>query len=96
MMESFMKKIALDTDTGMFDHDQIQTGVSSSARSGIETLKGIIAQLEQETGRVIPIDDISLKAREHNMDEQKVDELIAKLNEKGDVFYPKRGHLSRT
>ncbi len=90
-----LSTIGVDPETGKIDIDVITTGISSSERSHISQIREIIVSLEEKIGRVIPISDIIAEAKEKNIDESRVEEVIDRLKRSGDIFEPKRNFIQR-
>ena len=61
----------------------------------IGTIKEIISELEGKIGKTIPIDDVVSLAREKEVDEERVEEILQKLKQTGDIFEPKRGFIQK-
>ncbi|MGM5487587.1 MAG: minichromosome maintenance protein MCM [Nanobdellota archaeon] len=95
LLDYCLRQIAYDEESGTIDIDRIATGVTTSERSKLSNIKGIIQELEDKIGKTIPIEDIISLALEKGMDEDQVDSAIEKLKRSGDVFEPKRGFISR-
>jgi replicative DNA helicase Mcm len=95
LLDYCMRQIGVDPDTGEIDVDVIATGISSSSRNQIITIKELITELEGKVGKQIPVDDLVALAQERNIDADKVDELIEKLKRSGDIFEPKRGFIQK-
>ncbi len=95
LLDSCMRLIAFDEETGTFDIDMVATGMKSSQRNKIVLVKEIIAELEEKIGKVIPIEDVTKLAEEREMQSNEVEEVIEKLRRTGDIFEPKRGFISR-
>nr|MBA4405499.1 AAA family ATPase [Nanoarchaeum sp.] len=91
-----LTQIGMDKETGQFDMDRFATGMATSERSKIITVKEIINRLESERGsKSIQIDDISMEALHKNISEDQVFEIIEKLKKSGDIFEPKRGYVQK-
>ena len=90
-----MSQIGVDPETGNIDMDIITTGVSSSTRSTIMSVKDIISELEEKLGKSIPIEDIINSAKEKKISADKIDEIIERLKRSGDIFTPKPGIIQR-
>jgi replicative DNA helicase Mcm len=95
LMHYCLVQVGLDPETGQIDIDRISTGISASERSHISTIKELIAELEKKVGKVIPLDDIIDFAKQKNIEEGDIEEIIQKLKRSGDIFEPKRGSISR-
>lgn len=87
--------IGIDPETGKIDIDVITTGISSSERSHISQIRDIILNLEETIGKVIPLSDIIAEAKEKNLDESRVEEIVERLKRSGDIFEPKRNFIQR-
>ncbi|MFC1755371.1 ATP-binding protein, partial [Thermoproteota archaeon] len=90
-----MSQIGIDPETGKIDVDVLTTGVSSSARSHIMTVKEVISDLENKIGKTIPIEELVKEAQEKSVDADKVEEILEKLKRSGDIFEPRKGFIQR-
>jgi len=90
-----LAEVGMDPDTGKIDIDRISSGISSSTRNRISSIKEIIGDLENKFGKMVPIKDIVETAKEKNMNESEVEEIIDKLKRGGDIFEPRRGLIQR-
>jgi replicative DNA helicase Mcm len=88
-------QVGLDRETGKIDIDRIATGITASQRGHIITIKDIISDLENKVGKTIPIDDIMDEARNREIAEEKVEEVLEKLKRSGDIFEPRRGFIQK-
>jgi replicative DNA helicase Mcm len=95
LVDYCLKQFGLDTETGLVDIDRISTGISSSERTKIISIREIISELESTLGKNIPIEDILREAAAKGMQEDKVEEAIEKLKRSGDIFEPRRGFISK-
>ena len=57
-----LQQIGMDPETGKFDLDRVTTGISASQRSHISMVKEVIAELEKQVGKAIPMDDVIREA----------------------------------
>jgi replicative DNA helicase Mcm len=87
--------VGLDRETGKIDIDRIATGISASQRSHIMVIKEIISDLENKVGKHIPIDDIIEEAKNKDIDESKVEEVLEKLKRVGEIFEPRRSFIQK-
>jgi len=95
LLEYCLMQVGFDKETGKIDIDRIATGIPASKRNVILIVKDIINELESTIGKTIPIEDIVAGAKEKNVEEEKVEEIIETLKRSGDVFEPRRGFISR-
>ncbi len=91
-----LSQIGIDPETGKIDIDRIATGITSSQRSKLHTLKEIVIELESQIGKTIPIEDIVKIAKERGIEESQTDEFIERLKREGELFEPRPGFISRT
>ncbi len=91
-----LEQIGLDPETGKIDIDRITTGITTSERAKIVGVREIIHDLEEKlNNKIIPIEEIIKAAGEKGLAEEKVIESIEKLKRSGDLFEPRKGHISR-
>ncbi|MBW2984923.1 minichromosome maintenance protein MCM [Candidatus Woesearchaeota archaeon] len=90
-----LMQVGFDKETGKIDIDRIATGITASQRGHIITIKDIISELENKVGKTIPIDDIMDEARNREIAEEKVEEVLEKLKRSGDIFEPRRGFIQK-
>jgi replicative DNA helicase Mcm len=94
-----LTQIGVDPETGKIDIDRISTGITATQRGTVVIVKDIINELEAQLGnkaeKMIPVDDIVASAKEKNISDTKVDEVLDKLNKWGDIFYPKPGFIQK-
>ncbi|MFO8116326.1 MAG: LAGLIDADG family homing endonuclease [Halorubrum sp.] len=96
IVESCLKDIGVDPETGQFDADVVETGTSKSQRDRIKNIKGLIADIEAEYEEGAPVEEVLDRAGEIGMDQGKAEGEIEKLRTKGEVYEPKQGHLRTT
>lgn len=95
LLEYCLMQVGLDKETGQIDIDRIATGISTSQRTTILTVKEIINDLEDQFNKIIPLDEISKEAQSRGITENDLEETIQKLKRSGDVFEPRRGFISK-
>ena len=88
-------QVGFDPETGQIDIDRISTGITASARGKIVAIRDIINLLTSKGLKEIPIEEIYSEAAAKAIEEEKVDEAITQLKKSGDIFEPKRGHISK-
>jgi len=95
ILESSLRALGTEKDTGKLDIDRLETGISSVQRSKIHIMLDTIKALEDTKGKRILIDDIIAAVKEKGIDLRTAEELIDKLKQKGDVYEPGPGHIQR-
>ncbi|MFC1454874.1 minichromosome maintenance protein MCM [Candidatus Undinarchaeota archaeon] len=95
LLESSLRQLGTDKDTGKIDIDRIETGISSAQRSRIHVVFDILTELEEKLGKRIPMDEIFREAKERGIDQRDMESLVSKLKEKGDLFEPQPGYVQK-
>ena len=88
----YLMQVGYDHETKRFDIDRFVTRVSSSERSKIILLKETIKKLEEEYGKMVPL-DVLQKKLENDFSTSEFEEAIEKLKKSGDIFQPKSGYV---
>jgi len=88
LMNYFLKKVAMDVQTGTLDIDFIETGMPKKDRNIYIHILQVIKELEKNTGAVA-IEEIFNNVPD--VTESEIEDAMEKLKRKGDIFEPKRG-----
>lgn len=89
-----MEQIGIDPETGKMDIDRVTTGVPTSERGRIISVREIIFDLS-ESKKTIPVEEIMEQAEKKGIKSHKVDESIEKLKRSGDIYEPKKGFIEK-
>jgi replicative DNA helicase Mcm len=92
IVETSLKQSFTDKETGKQDINILTAGVAKSQRDRVKSLKSIIEELGGKNSSVY-VEDIKEKAKEHNMDEKKVQKELDKLREIGEIFETRPGYV---
>jgi len=95
ILKHCLMQVGFDYETGQIDIDRITSGITTSQRSRLVSLKEIIRSLEEKFGKKIPLDEILSEAANKGIDESHVEESIEKLKREGEIFEPLRNMISR-
>jgi replicative DNA helicase Mcm len=96
VVESCLRQVAFDAETGKFDVDILTTGVSKSQRDKIKTLRNIIREIEAEHSGMAPKEAVFARAAEQGFEKEYVDELIKRLKTQGELYEPTPEHVRLT
>lgn len=96
LVEQSLNDVGIDPETGEFDADVIETGTSKSQRDRIRSVKGIIANIEEEYDDGAPVDVVMDRAMEQNIGKNKTEHEIEQLKDKGELYEPRTDHLRTT
>jgi len=89
-----LEQVGMDPETGDFDIDSIESGVSSSQRNRIQTIKHLIDQLAGDDDSA-EIEEVIEKAESEDISSEKTEEVIEKLKREGELFEPKQGFIQK-
>lgn len=95
LLKNCLQEVGIDTETGELDIDRIVTGITTSQRNRIITIREIIKELEGKFGSNVPIADVIEAAKEKGIEESKVEEIIEKMRRDGEILEPKHGIIRR-
>jgi len=89
-----LMQVGYDEETQTFDIDRVTTGITSSKRGKIITVKDAISRLESKLGKLIPIEELE-KETSNTISKDELDEAISQLTKSGDLFRPKQGYIQK-
>lgn len=89
-----LEQVGVDPETGEFDVDMIESGVSSSQRNRLQSVKKIISDLGGED-KAVETQEVIDRATENGVSEDKAEEIISKMKSEGELFEPKQGHIQK-
>ncbi|MBB6647455.1 XRE family transcriptional regulator [Halobellus ruber] len=97
IVESCLRDIGMDPETGEFDADIVETGTSKTQRDRIKDLKHLIEELEDEYDEGAPVSEVVSRAGEElGLEESKAEKEIEKLKRKGELYEPRSEYLRTT
>ncbi|MCJ7450248.1 MAG: minichromosome maintenance protein MCM [Candidatus Nanohaloarchaeota archaeon QJJ-9] len=88
-----LKEIGVVDESGEFDIDKLETGMSSESRNNIQVIMNLVKELSGGSGEAVPIEDVYAQAEEEGIGEEKAEEIIDKLKREGEIYEPKNGHI---
>lgn len=96
MIDYCLNEIAKDKETGTIDIDRLGSRMTASQRGSISVIKEIMTVLEEQTkSKIIPVEDIINAAKEKNISEDQVNEILEKLRRSGDIFEPRKNFVQK-
>ena len=97
VVESCLRDIGMDPETGEFDADIVETGTSKNQRDRIKDLKHLIEELEDEYEEGAPLGEVIDRAgTDLGLEEAKAEDEIENLRRKGEVYEPRQNYLRTT
>lgn len=91
IVESCLKKVGVDPETGMLDADVISIGISKSTRDKTKLMLNIIRELGGKEGA--QIDDVLDRAEAEGIERERAEEIISRLRQEGALIQTSRGTL---
>jgi replicative DNA helicase Mcm len=89
-----LEQVGVDPETGEFDIDRIESGVSTSQRNRLQTVKHIIENLAGEDDSA-EIEEVLQRAEEEGIDSSQAEEVIENLKRDGELFEPQQGFIQK-
>ncbi|MFB6228739.1 MAG: hypothetical protein ABEH88_09310, partial [Halobacteriales archaeon] len=96
IVQSSLRDVGMDPETGEFDADIIETEMSKSQRDRVKNLRTLIEEIEEEYEDGAPAEEVIERAEEVGMDESKAEHEMEKLKQKGELYEPMQGYLRTT
>ncbi len=93
ILESCLRKVGVDPETGFLDADIIASGTTKSTRDRTKSVMDIIRDVSKEQQGPASRDAVLDRAEELGIDRAKADEIIDRMRRDGDVFEPRPGML---
>ena len=88
-----LEQVGVDPETGEFDADIIESGVSSSERNRLQTVKHIINEMAGD-GEV-EIESVLDRAEEEGFDRDEAEDVIDRLKRDGELYEPEQGSIQK-
>ncbi len=94
LLKDSLMQVGYDEETKTFDIDRITTGLSTSKRGKIISVRDALARLETRMGKLIPLEELTKELPD--MTKPDMEDAISELSKKGDIFTPKNGFIQIT
>lgn len=89
-----LRQVGYDPETGKVDIDKVEGRTPKSDRDKIRLVVEVTKELEEEYGGNAPINVLTTELSDrYNISEEKVEEVIRILKQKGIIYEPKPGYL---
>ena len=96
LLDYCLMQVGFDKETGKIDIDRLGSKITAKQRSSISVIKEIIGAVEEHhNNKIVPIEKVIEAAKEKNLTEDQVNDVLEKLRRSGDIFEPKRGFIQR-
>lgn len=95
LLKSSLRDVVTDPETGKIDIDIITSGQTHSQVETMRKILGIIREKDKETD-IVPVKEVLDEAESIGVDRQKADDIIKKLERKGELYRPRHGFIKPT
>jgi len=96
LLKYSLMQVGYDEETKTFDIDRITTGIPTSKRGKIISLKETISRLESRMGKLIPLIELEKELVDTGkLTKDELEEAITQLSKSGDIFKPKKDHIQK-
>lgn len=95
LLHDCLSQVGVDPETGKLDSDILTSGISSSQRGKIMSIKELINDLEKSGGKEISVEKLIEEAATRDIPKEACDEAIEKLKRSGDIYEPKHGFIQK-
>jgi replicative DNA helicase Mcm len=86
-----LKQVGVDPETGEFDIDVVESGVTSSQRNRQQTIKHILSRMAGDSSA--QMEEVLDEAEEEGLDRGKAEKMVKQLMRDGEVFEPEPGQV---
>ncbi|MDN7023576.1 MCM family protein [Methanoculleus sp. FWC-SCC1] len=93
IVDTCLRQVAYDAESGSFDIDKLVTGVSKSQRDIIRTVKEVIRDLAKDGGGQAKADQVVETLIQQGFARDKIENAIEQLRRGGEVLEPRHGFL---
>lgn len=93
ILESCLRKVGVDPDTGLLDVDIIATGISKVTRDKTKLMMDIIRDVSKEQQGAAPLDIVLDRAEEQGIERGRAEEIVTRLKRDGSIMEPKHKML---
>lgn len=88
-----LEQVGVDPETGEFDADIIESGVSSSERNRLQSVKHIINEMAGDGD--VEIESVLDRAEEEGFDRDEAEDVIERLKRDGELYEPEQGSIQK-
>lgn len=92
LMKYSLLQLGFDYETGRYDIDKLESGITATQRSRIRVILDIIETLQREF-KEASVDDVMAEAETQGI--EKADEVIDRLKREGIIFEPRPGFVKK-
>ncbi len=93
ILESCLRKVGVDPETGFLDADIIATGMAKTTRDKTKTIIDIIKDILKDNPSGAQMDIVLDEAEAQGIARNKAEEIIARLRRDGQIFEQKSGSM---
>ena len=94
LMKYYLTEVGYDYESKSFDIDKIYTGMTTSKRNKVWTVRETITELKERLGELIPIEEIEQEL-EGKLSKDDIDYAINELIKNSIIYQPRQGYVQK-
>jgi len=95
VMRASIRQLGFDVETGKYDVDKLEGGISTSQRNKITLVLDKIEELQREFGKEVPLDELTAEIEDEGISKNELTSILTKLEREGLVYFPKHGTIAK-
>jgi replicative DNA helicase Mcm len=95
ILKKCLYQVGIDPQTGKLDVDVLVTGITTSQRGKIITVRDVINEFDRNGIKTIPVEDVISVCKEKGLEESRIEEILDQMKKEGEIFQPKVGFISK-
>ncbi len=95
ILKKCLYQVGIDPQTGKLDVDVLVTGITTSQRNKIITVREVIIEFDKNGIKTIPVNDIISACKDKGLEDNAIEEVLEKMKREGEIFQPKVGFISK-
>jgi replicative DNA helicase Mcm len=96
LVERSLNDVGVDPESGEYDADIVETGMSKDQREKIQTVLDTVEEIEMQNEMGAPIGEVMQALTEDGFSQSQRENLIKKAKDEGKLYEPSDDHLRRT
>jgi len=96
LVERSLNDVGVDPESGEYDADIVETGMSKDQREKIQTVLDTVEEIEMQNEMGAPIGEVMQALTEDGFSQSQRENLIRKAKNEGKLYEPSDDHLRRT
>lgn len=96
LLTTCLQQVSVDIETGRFDIDKLESGITSTKRNKIRVVIQIVSSMQTESeDKTASIEDVIAEAEDQGIESADASKIINDLIQSGELFEPRRGRIRK-